>query len=125
MAVAGDDDVTSNRAVRQLEDRIRELERHLGRKTLERSGRDAEAAVESGRWTERGWLIDLLSSRRRYSQQPRVSCCFASGLGNLGPLTVAERVRSRLRSKNKRFIRFSALVAFRAAGKHNQWINDR
>ena len=30
-----DDDVTSNKAVRQLEDRIRELERQLGRKTLE------------------------------------------------------------------------------------------
>lgn len=29
------DDVTSNKVVRQLEDRIRELERHLGRKTLE------------------------------------------------------------------------------------------
>jgi transposase len=35
VAVSGDDDVTSNRAVRQLEDRIREVERHLGRKTLE------------------------------------------------------------------------------------------
>ena len=36
-AVAGseDDDVTSNRTVRQMEDRIRELERQLGRKTLE------------------------------------------------------------------------------------------
>lgn len=30
-----DDDVTSNKVVRQLKDRIRELERHLGRKTLE------------------------------------------------------------------------------------------
>ena len=35
VAVTGDDDVTSNRAVRQMEDRIRELERQLGRKTLE------------------------------------------------------------------------------------------
>lgn len=35
VAVAGDDDVTSNRTVRQLEDRVRELERQLGRKTLE------------------------------------------------------------------------------------------
>jgi transposase len=35
VAVTGDDEVTSNRAVRQMEDRIRELERHLGRKTLE------------------------------------------------------------------------------------------
>ncbi len=35
VAVSGDDDVTSNRAVRQMEDRIRELERQLGRKTLE------------------------------------------------------------------------------------------
>ena len=35
VAVAEDDDVTSNKVVRQLEDRIRELERQLGRKTLE------------------------------------------------------------------------------------------
>lgn len=35
VAVAGDDEVTSNKMVRQLEDRIRELERQLGRKTLE------------------------------------------------------------------------------------------
>jgi transposase len=35
VAVAEDDDVTSNKVVRQMEDRIRELERQLGRKTLE------------------------------------------------------------------------------------------
>ena len=35
VAVTEDDDVTSNKVVRQLEDRIRELERQLGRKTLE------------------------------------------------------------------------------------------
>ncbi len=35
MAVYEDDDVTSNRTVRQIEDRIRELERLLGRKTRE------------------------------------------------------------------------------------------
>lgn len=35
VAVTGDDDVTSNKRVRQMEDRIRELERQLGRKTLE------------------------------------------------------------------------------------------
>ena len=35
VAVTGDDEVTSNKAVRQMEDRIRELERQLGRKTLE------------------------------------------------------------------------------------------
>ena len=35
IAVSSDDSVTSNRAVRQLEDRVRELERQLGRKTLE------------------------------------------------------------------------------------------
>lgn len=35
VAVAEDDDVTSNKVVRQLEDRIRDLERQLGRKTLE------------------------------------------------------------------------------------------
>ena len=35
VAVSGDEDVTSNRAVRQMEERIRELERQLGHKTLE------------------------------------------------------------------------------------------
>lgn len=35
VAVPEDDDVTSNRTVRQMEDRIHELERQLGRKTLE------------------------------------------------------------------------------------------
>ena len=34
-AVSEDDDMTSNRAVRQMEERIRELARQLGRKTLE------------------------------------------------------------------------------------------
>lgn len=35
MAVTDDDGVTGNRQVRQLEERVRELERQLGRKTLE------------------------------------------------------------------------------------------
>ena len=35
IAVTGDDSVTSNKAVREMETRIRELERQLGRKTLE------------------------------------------------------------------------------------------
>lgn len=35
VAVSEDDDVTSNKVVRQMEDRIRELEHQLGRKTLE------------------------------------------------------------------------------------------
>jgi transposase len=35
IAVSGDDSVTSNRTVREMEARIRELERQLGRKTLE------------------------------------------------------------------------------------------
>lgn len=35
VAVSEDDDVTSNKVVRQMEERIRELERQLGRKTLE------------------------------------------------------------------------------------------
>lgn len=35
VAVSEDDEVTSNKVVRQMEDRIRELERQLGRKTLE------------------------------------------------------------------------------------------
>ena len=35
IAVTGDDSVTSNKAVREMESRIRELERQLGRKTME------------------------------------------------------------------------------------------
>ena len=35
VAVSDDDDVTSNRVVRQMDERIRELERQLGRKTME------------------------------------------------------------------------------------------
>ena len=35
IAVTGDDSVTSNKEVREMEARIRELERQLGRKTLE------------------------------------------------------------------------------------------
>jgi len=35
VAVQADDGVTGNAAVRRLEDRVRELERQLGRKTLE------------------------------------------------------------------------------------------
>ena len=35
IAVTGDDSVTSNKAVREMEARVRELERQLGRKTLE------------------------------------------------------------------------------------------
>ena len=35
VAVTEDDDVTSNKVVRLLEERVRELERQLGRKTLE------------------------------------------------------------------------------------------
>jgi transposase-like protein len=35
VAVSEDDDVTCDKVARQLEDRIRELERQLGRKTLE------------------------------------------------------------------------------------------
>ncbi len=45
MAVSGDDNVTSNRAVRQMEDRIRELERHLGQKTLEVESLKGEAPM--------------------------------------------------------------------------------
>lgn len=35
VAVTGAGEVTSNGAVRQMEDRIREMDLHLGRKTLE------------------------------------------------------------------------------------------
>ena len=54
VAVSGDDDVTSNRAVRQMEDRIRELERQLGRKTLE--GEILKEALDKSRSKKLTWL---------------------------------------------------------------------
>ena len=54
VAVSEDDDVTSNRAVRQMEDRIRELERQLGRKTLEIE--ILKEALDKTRSKKRTWL---------------------------------------------------------------------
>ena len=54
VAVSEDDDVTSNRAVRQMEDRIRELERQLGRKTLEVE--ILKEALDKSRSKKRTWL---------------------------------------------------------------------
>ncbi len=64
MAVTGDDEVTrepARRAVRQMEDRIRELKRQLGRKTLEveilrvRRDRGRSAAAKARRtWRSHG-----------------------------------------------------------------------
>ena len=47
VAVTGDDDVTSNRMVRQMADRTRELERQLGRKTLAVEILKGEAEMEN------------------------------------------------------------------------------
>jgi len=54
VAVSEDDHVTSNRAVRQMEDRIRELERQLGRKTLEVE--ILKEALDKTRSKKRTWL---------------------------------------------------------------------
>lgn len=54
VAVSEDDDVTSNRAVRQMEERIRELERQLGRKTLEVE--ILKEALDKTRLKKRTWL---------------------------------------------------------------------
>ncbi len=54
VAVSGDDDVTSNRAVRQMEERIREFERQLGRKTLEVE--ILKEALDKSRSKELTWL---------------------------------------------------------------------
>lgn len=54
VAVSEDDDVTSNRAVRQMEERIRELERQLGRKTLEVE--ILKEALDKTRPKKRMWL---------------------------------------------------------------------
>ena len=58
VAVAEDDDVTSNRAVRQMEERIRALERQLGRKTLEVE--ILKEALDKTRSKKRTWLAQSL-----------------------------------------------------------------
>lgn len=55
VAVAEDDDVTSNKVVRQLEERVRELERQLGRKTLE--AEILREAVDKARSKKLTWLV--------------------------------------------------------------------
>ena len=54
VAVSEDDDVTSNRAVRQMEDRIRELELQFGRKTIEVE--ILKEALDKTRSKKRTWL---------------------------------------------------------------------
>ena len=55
VAVTGDDEVTSNKLVRQMEDRIRELERQLGRKTLEVE--ILKEALDKARPRKPTWLV--------------------------------------------------------------------
>lgn len=69
VAVSGDDDVTSNRAVRQMEERIRELECQLGRKTPEveilrgpqgpwpRCGRESPKDMDKSRSKKLTWHV--------------------------------------------------------------------
>ncbi len=70
VAVSADDDLAGNRAVRQMEDRIRELQRQLGRKTLE-----AEILKgPQGPWPQRGRASpkDMDKSRsKKLPWQPR------------------------------------------------------
>lgn len=55
VAVTGDDDVTSNRVVRQMDERIRELERRLGRKTMEVE--ILKEALDKARPKKPMWLV--------------------------------------------------------------------
>lgn len=55
VAVSNDDEVTSNRAVRQMDERIRELERQLGRKTLEVE--ILKEALDKARPKKPTWLV--------------------------------------------------------------------
>lgn len=55
VAVTDDDDVTSNRVVRQMDERIRELERQLGRKTMEVE--ILKEALEKARPKKPMWLV--------------------------------------------------------------------
>lgn len=68
VAVSEDDNVTSNRAVRQMEDRMRELERQLGRKTLEveilKEALDKTRVTTFPSWFSSGRSVYLRASRR-------------------------------------------------------------
>lgn len=55
VAVSDDDDVTSNRVVRQMDERIRELERQLGRKTMEVE--ILKEALDKTRQKKPMWLV--------------------------------------------------------------------
>lgn len=55
VAVTDDDDVTSNRVVREMNERIRELERQLGRKTMEVE--ILKEALEKARPKKPMWLV--------------------------------------------------------------------
>ena len=57
VAVTGDDEVTSNKLVRQMDERIRELERQLGRKTLEVE--ILKEALDKARPKKPTWLAPL------------------------------------------------------------------
>ena len=57
VAVTDDDEVTSNRVVRQMDERIRELERQLGRKTMEVE--ILKEALEKARPQKPMWLASL------------------------------------------------------------------
>jgi len=58
VAVSNDDEVTSNKLVRQMEERIRELERQLGRKTLEVE--ILKEALDKSRAKKPTWLAQSL-----------------------------------------------------------------
>ena len=55
VAVSDDDDVTSNRVVREMDGRIRELERQLGRKTMEVE--ILKEALDKARPKKPMWLV--------------------------------------------------------------------
>jgi transposase len=55
VAVSDDDDVTSNRVVREMDARIRELERQLGRKTMEVE--ILKEALDKARPRKPMWLV--------------------------------------------------------------------
>ncbi len=55
VAVSDDNDVTSNRVVREMEGRIRELERQLGRKTMEVE--ILKEALDKARPKKPMWLV--------------------------------------------------------------------
>ena len=109
VAVSNDDEVTSNRAVRPLEEWIRELERQLGRKTLE--AEVLKEALDKARPRKPTWLVP---SPVKVGADEGGGCCSRGGLASTsmtGSRGRPGRVGATSRRKTRRCCRLLPLLS--------------